>query len=509
MNNPGKGHGQARHPLANPVLWAVYILYILVQGYAMAHHELWGDEIHSWNIAKGSAGFFELISNTRYEGHPPVWYIVLWSISKFTHNLAYVQLVQSIIADGVVFILLFFSPFPLITRILIPFGYYFMFEYAVLSRNYAIGLLLAFSICSILRKDFKHKILVYYGLLFLLSNVHLLAAILGCSLHVYFLLLNMERKKKTSFLVLHILLGVLLFLPCLYFVTPPPDSLTNAGFWFKRWGIQQFAMIVQAPLRAFIPIPAWWNYHFWNTQFLLEAHSRYHLLKFIDPFVSLALAGLMAYLLKANKKCLIFFATNLLLTGIIGIVFPLSTARYAGFLFISFIAAYWLFCYETPTGRRNGWIIHILLIVQIIGGIFAVVEDIRFPFSLAYKANEVYQEVDPHERTVTDYWSINAISAFIDKPFYCIDIQKTKSFLFWDHDIIKAETDPHAYTDGVKALFKKEGITRVFLISINPPQKISLLDPQLFKSFQVKLIDSREGAIENGGNLYLYRISSL
>ena len=267
-------------------------------------------------------------------------------------------------------------------------------------------------------------------------------------------------------------------------------------------------MIVQAPLRAFIPIPAWWNYHFWNTQFLLEAHSKYRLLKFIDPFVSLALAGLVLCLLKANKKCLIFFGTNLILTAIIGIVFPLSTARYAGFLFISFIVAYWLFCYEMPTGGRNTWIIHILLIIQIIGGVFAVAKDIQLPFSLAYKANEVFQEVDAHERTVTDYWSINAISAFIDKPFYCIDLQKTKSFLFWDRDIIKADADPHAYTNGVKALFEKEGITRVYLISINPPQKISLLDPQLFKSFQVKLIDKREGSIEPGGNLYLYLISS-
>jgi len=104
----------------------------------MFHHELWGDEIHSWNIAKASGSFFELISNTRYEGHPPVWYIILWTISKFTHDAFAIQVVHLIIAWLVVSVILFYSPFPFIIRILIPFGYFFLFEYSVLSRNYSI-----------------------------------------------------------------------------------------------------------------------------------------------------------------------------------------------------------------------------------------------------------------------------------------------------------------------------------------------------------------------------------
>ncbi|HEY2726502.1 MAG TPA: hypothetical protein VGI61_04980, partial [Parafilimonas sp.] len=63
--------------------WIVFILYIIIVSYAMFHHELWADELHSWNIAKGSNSFFDLIRNTRYEGHPPVWYVILWIVSKF------------------------------------------------------------------------------------------------------------------------------------------------------------------------------------------------------------------------------------------------------------------------------------------------------------------------------------------------------------------------------------------------------------------------------------------
>ncbi|HEV8272299.1 MAG TPA: hypothetical protein VGQ04_13400, partial [Chitinophagaceae bacterium] len=128
----------------NLLPWFIFILYTALLGYSIVHHELWGDEIHSWNIAKGSNSFFDLIINTRYEGHPPVWYTILWTVSKFTHDTSYLQLIHLLIACAVVFVLLFYSSFPIVAKVLIPFGYFFLYEYAAISRNYAIGVLIAF-----------------------------------------------------------------------------------------------------------------------------------------------------------------------------------------------------------------------------------------------------------------------------------------------------------------------------------------------------------------------------
>ena len=209
------------------ILWAVFVLYLIVTGYTMLHHEMWGDEIHSWNIAKGSSSYADLIYNSRYEGHPPVWYTILWTISKFTHETEYVQMVHWFIAALIVFLVLFFSPMPLLSRILVPFGYYFMYEYSVLSRNYAIGILLACCICIIIRKDFRYKMPLYYVLLFLMSNTHLLAMVLAGCMHLYFLLLQIEHKKTFKIATVHILAGVLIFLPSLYFIFHPSDSQLN------------------------------------------------------------------------------------------------------------------------------------------------------------------------------------------------------------------------------------------------------------------------------------------
>ena len=149
-------------PFAQPLLWISFILYLILAAIGIAHHEMWGDEIHSWNIAKGSYHFSELISNSRYEGHPPVWYIILWCISKFTHDPLYVQIIHILIAGMSAFIILFYSPFPLLTRILMPFGYFFLFEYAIISRNYAVGVLLTLCICIVLYRNFRYKIVLYF-----------------------------------------------------------------------------------------------------------------------------------------------------------------------------------------------------------------------------------------------------------------------------------------------------------------------------------------------------------
>jgi hypothetical protein len=495
--------------LTNPSLWIIFGLYILIAGYTMAHHELWGDEIHSWNIAKGSGRFGDLISNIKYEGHPPVWYSILWSISKFTHNLAYVQAVHLVIATSVVFMVLFLSPFPVATRMLIPFGYYFLFEYAIVSRNYVTGVLTAFCICLIIKKTFRNKLILYYLFLLLMSNTHLLAMVLAMCLHFYFLLSNIEQKKGRSVIALHGLFGILVFLPALYFIFPPSDSQLNIHYWINRWNVHQLTAFGQAPLFAFLPIPAWWHYNFWNTQFLIEARTSYSILRFINLFVSAMLPVIALFVLRRNKKAMILFLTNFLLSFIIAVaVFPLSAERYAGFIFIGFLVAYWLYCYETPVTVKNEWLVSSFLVVQLIGSVFIIAKDIRQPFSNAYRVNELLKEVPANEKTVTDYWAMNTISAFADRPFYCVDLQKEVSFVKWNSDLGIMQTRQYRYFEGIKNLFQKNGLTKVYMISTGSPAVLFKVDSLLFKSYHVKLADKREGAIEKGGNLYLYQINS-
>jgi len=502
------------------ILWPVFALYVLVSGYTISQHELWGDEVHSWNISKGSGSYSELIANRRYEGHPPGWYTILWSISRFTHKTGYMQVAQWVIACGVIFLILFYSPFPPITRILLPFGYYMLYEYAVFSRNYAIGVLLVCCICLIIRKEFRYQPILYYILLFCLSNTHLLALLLAGSLHLYYLLQVREQKKSTGTLLLHIMAGGLIFLPALYFIFPPSNSALNTHYWVNRWNIHQLTASVEGPIRSMLPVPAWWKYNFWNTQFLIEAKKDYYFLKVFNLLVAIFLVALGFFILRANKKCLALFGANLLLSAMLSVAaFPLTSARYAGFIFIGFIAAYWLYCDEALVTQYNNQVIpdrrfsrgnrlvNILLGIHFLAGLFAVIRDIRLPFSNLYRVNELVREVPPGERMVTDYWTANCVVAFTDKPAWCIDMQKEISFVLWNPDILALMNNPQRYTTGLQQLFQKEGLRTVYMISLGSPQTLPRADPQMEKTFHVHLVDKLEGAIEKGSNLYLYRIT--
>lgn len=486
----------------------LFLVYLVLSAYTIGHHELWADEMHSWNIAKGSACFANLISNTRYEGHPPVWYTLLWILAKFTHNLRYVQGLHWLIAGMVAAGLLFRSPFSPGIRLLLPFGYFFLYEYAALSRNYAIGILLVFELCRLLGNKGKQNIVLYYVWLFLLSNTHLLGVLLAGSLHLYFLLQQKEKHTKNRQLLLHTIGGLILLLPALWFIAPPSNSEMNTGFWASHWNVRQLMTLVQLPLRSFIPIPAWWKYNWWNTTFLLEGATQYPFLKLLNPLLSLGLLALACLLLRRHKKSLLLFLANFAATCLVSLVFPLNSARYAGFIFIGFVAAYWLYCTALPAVKSRGiYMVYGLLIVQLLAAIPAVVKDWVYPFSNSFRVKELLREVPPQSRAVTDYWALNTISSYADTSFYCIDLQKEVAYILWTSDFAAMIKQPHPFYSGVTAFFQQQPVQQVYFLSVNPPAALQHADSLLGISYKVTLVDSREGAIEPGSNLYLYTIS--
>lgn len=495
------------------VIYAIFLLYLVLSGYALLHHELWSDELHSWNIAKGSGAFTELIAHTRYEGHPPGWYILLWLLSKISHRLILLQLAQWLIAVSVAFIVLFRSPFPLIIKLLIPFGYYFLFEYGILSRNYAGGVLLAFLLCRLLRKDLSPNSplyqrpapLPYYILLFCLASFHLLTLLLAASIHLYFLFCKQQRRllsfqTLTRSILPHALLGFLLLSIPAWFIIPPSDSQMNAHFWMSRWSAGRLLAFEIIPIQSFIPIPAWWDPHPWNTQFLLELKNP--LLNFITALLLLLTP---AYILYNDKKCLALFYTNLLLSYIAStLAMPLTIARHTGFVYIGFLAALWL--HREPLSKTARQLTLVLLSLQLIGAIFFITADIQKPFSNCDQVEELQKEIPPGGALVTDYWTMNAISAFTDRPVYCLDAQKELSFLLFDSCLLRMQQRHSRFTDGMRTLARDKHIRTVYMISQNAPATVRKIDPQLETVCRVTLLDKKEGAIKPDCNLYLYKI---
>jgi len=273
----------------------------------------------------------------------------------------------------------------------------------------------------------------------------------------------------------------------------------------SKFDKQHLGIIAKAPLRTFIPIPAWWEYNFWNTQFLLKLQEKNNMLRPITLLLSIGLLAVIWFVLKNSKKSLILFVANLLLTFAVAVIFPLTTQRYIGFIYIGFIAAFWLYCYEMPGSRKNIRLVNILLAIQLIAGVFTISKDIQLPFSNSPKVNELINEVPRNEKIVTDYWCVNTISAFSDKRIYCIGLDSVVTFLLWKKEY--NSRGPGVYLNSIKKIFEKENLEKIYLISTYSPQIIFEIDQQLEKFFQFTVIDKREDAIEKWSNLYLYEIS--
>jgi hypothetical protein len=487
-----------------PYTSVAFIAYAIILSTTLFHHELWGDELHSWNIAKASKGFADLISNTRYEGHPPFWYSILWVASKFTQDVSVIQWIQLFISLCTGFLILFASPYPLTTRLLLPFGYFFLYEYGVFSRNYAIGFLCAFLVCIILHSNFKQKILLYYVFLFLLAHTHLLALALAAAFHIYFLLVNAGQKKAIMYI--HVLAGFIVLFPAAWFIFPPADSSLGTDFWLHRWDTEQLSSVIKAPVKAFLPVPAWWNFHFWNTNFLTEAQTQWPILKWVTGILSAALMAFTVLLLRKNRNVFLFYMSVLLFIFPISIFIPFASARQTGFLFMGFLLAYWLFSFQQKTDKSHQMILFVVLIIQMLAGIFSVVKEIKYPFSNSFRVTEMSKEIPENTRWVTDYWCLNTISAYLNIPAYCIDLQKEKTFLLWNVEMKTMLQSSNRYFSGMNALFERENRDTFYLLTVHSPQSIIKIDSLFYSEFKIEMTGKREGAIEKSGNLYLYRV---
>lgn len=119
------------------------ILALLI--YAAAHlcmalvHEPFFDEAEAWQIARSASLKTLLLETTHYEGHPPLWHLILMPFAKAgaPYELS-LTLVSLAFMGTAVFLILRYAPFPRLVRLFLPFTYFFFYQYGVISRVYCV-----------------------------------------------------------------------------------------------------------------------------------------------------------------------------------------------------------------------------------------------------------------------------------------------------------------------------------------------------------------------------------
>lgn len=135
--------------LARPAIWAAAVAAVLLlQTVLTVTHRPWLDEYQALQIAMQSPDLTGLAANLRYEGHPPLWYLMLRLAGAVVPTAWVLPLVALPLALTIQLTILLRAPFTRLERLMIATSEFVLFEYGVLSRSLTLGvalLLLAFA----------------------------------------------------------------------------------------------------------------------------------------------------------------------------------------------------------------------------------------------------------------------------------------------------------------------------------------------------------------------------
>ena len=158
---------------------AITLAFLALVAVGAASHEMWRDEVRAFSIATAERVPVHLFANLRNEGHPALWYVLLYLASLVGGWSRFALPVTSaLVAATGVWLLARYAPFPLWQRALFAFGAIPAYEYAVMCRNYGISMTLLFAFCALGERRHTRPLLTGV-VLALLANTNVHAALLA------------------------------------------------------------------------------------------------------------------------------------------------------------------------------------------------------------------------------------------------------------------------------------------------------------------------------------------
>jgi len=463
---------------------------------------MWRDELQGWLLARDSSTIGDLFRNTRYEGHPILWHLGLFFITKITHNPFFMQIYHLLIATGVVFILARYSPFTRLQKFLFSFGYYPLYEYAAISRNYSIGLLLMFAACAIYRSGRANKYIYLAIALFLLAHTNIYGLILMVCLSGYFFLdtvLNAQKRQWVSGKKGQCLLAVLIVIigaaTSLMHIIPPPDTGYAVG-WHTDWSNQRMVSVLGVVYKAFVPIPVN-ELHFWGTNIV---HS-----PGVCLWLSVALLIISGMLLARSPLVLLLYLGST--AGLLAFMYVkyFGSQRHHGYLFILLVISLWLAGGGLKRdGKRPGFqflahgltvtkyiFITLLLAANVYAGVLSSCLEWKYEFSMGKAAAKYIKEngLDTKPWAGHQDYAVASVCGYFDKMVYYPRSNREGSFIIFNN---KREPIESLRALAMIKEYAKDKWQDTILILNFRPRRRKHRNIQIIKSFEGCVVPNEE-----------------
>jgi hypothetical protein len=463
------------------ILLALFVVLGLV---GIVHHDMWRDELQHWLIAKNSSGLGTLYHNLRFDGHLGGWHVCLFLVSRVFSDPFAMQVFHLAVAAGSLALVLFFSPFTRIQKILFTFGYFPFYEYGVISRNYALGGLFLFAFCCLF--PFRRQRPIATSLILVLcahtsAYGTMVALAAAMTLGADFLWDWYRDDKGTTRvskprLLVAVELFVLAEAVSLAFMIPTGDGYFHES-WRRGLPTGVSLMVTLSTLwMSYVPLPDVWDFHFWNTNILTCREG--------GALVA-ALVGVVFLLV----TCACFFrkptALFMYLCGTVGmllfiwLVF-LGFARHHGHLFLWLVATCWVSHFVAPWKMKDGTAMHIfrafesragklftcLLCVHALAGAFAFAADLSRTFSAIPQAARLVKQLGLENHVIAgNPTCVSSAAAFLHKPIFFLEAERYGTFAVFDRKWRWVELDCPELQSRLLRLWERERSDIVLLLN--------------------------------------------
>ncbi len=431
-------NSSARTWLRDVALTLPFVIFFLVQ---LAHHQMWRDEINAFGLAIASPDLPTLFHYIHYEGHPWLWYVLLWMVSRISILPAAMQCLQAVIGTAIYLMIGVASPFKTWEKLLLFTCYFVSFEYTVMTRMYGVLLLLAL-IYIRRRALYPARVCSNAVLLGLMACTDLTGVVMSFALlaeyafaaygeslgkptfsaaaadasHTALLPATNRAGKFAGALGIYtafVLSAVISVIPAKDISTSSTSGLLILAGDLQHLGRVIVSFIVKPYFAAVNGRPG----HYWDAA--ASAHKTFY-----TSCVPIVL-GCYWFVLRRRKSLLVMVGLVCLMMISIGQLVYYGSIRHYGMTFIAFVLALWLL---RSAGDAVRWPAYVLLAMTSIGGIVMAWGSWQRPFSQEENAAKwIVAHHLEHEPIAAHL----GMGAWLGRPIYMLECGCVEEFLLF------------------------------------------------------------------------------
>lgn len=476
-------------PYGSVALPAVFILAAAVDAGRTLRHAMWRDELQAFMLAAASSNPLELFHNLKFEGHPGLWHLLLWIVTRFAADPIAMQLLHIAIALSVWILIYRFAPFTGTEKLLLVLSYFLFWEYFVLSRSYVLMALFGFGFAA-LRSSYPKRLFSPWIVLGLLTNTVVFGTIWSMALGAFYVLRT--RSRTPAFMAGAAIYGVLLALAVLTMTRSAGESIYQSTPGFDLQGLGR---LIYYPLHAFAP-----GFDTGTIARIFSAGGRHRVLLILV----LGLPVAMCWVVTRNFVATMEFAAVYVGVLMFALLWHFTGGnRHHGIVFLAFVGAVWANrAAATPVHRKSSaWLT--ILLINAAGGLTTLSFDMRPHSQGRNVANWIEQNRLSDALIIgSPDAPVSTVAGYLMRPIYYLECECRGTYVVWNSRRQSKLPDDEIVHRILRAI-DSSGRNEALLIlnrELTPQQETAA--PRLLFEPQAKFT----GAIRRDENYVVYRV---